>query len=107
MSEFLKDALETISVYLWFISLACLGGTANYISKLKQNKSKTFSIAELLGELLISGFTGLMTYYLCMDQGLSIPLTSFAVGVAGHMGGRGMYLFEQYVLSKLPKPKDH
>ena len=46
--------------YLWMVILALWGGTASYLSRLKQNQALTFSLAELAGEWAISGFAGLL-----------------------------------------------
>jgi len=58
MLDILKEALSGIGAYIWFVGLACIGGTANYIGKVKKNKEKAFSIVELLGEWVLSGFAG-------------------------------------------------
>ena len=106
MLEFLKEAIVGFGAYLWFVLLACLVGTANYISKVRKNKEKSFSTVELLGEWVLSGFAGLITAYVCVDQGFSFGLTAAASGIAGHMGGRGVYILEQWVIGRLPGVKN-
>lgn len=86
--------------YGWFVLMAFWGGTANYISR--RNRDKTpFSIIELAGEWSVSGFSGLITAYVCTDMGLSFALTSAAAGIGGHMGGRAIYLVEQVVIRRI------
>jgi|GEM_PF-1537373 len=108
MSDALREMWVQISAYIWFIMLACFGGLANYLSKVRANNQKSFSLVELLGEFVLSGFAGLMTAFFCIDVGFSFEMTAAAAGVAGHMGGRGVYLMEQALLSRLqqqPKPR--
>lgn len=98
--DFIKDALTDFGAYIWFSVLAVLGGTANYISKVRANRQKAFSVVELIGEWVVSAFTGLMTAYMCVSAGMSFELTCCAAGVAGHAGGRGIYLLEQIMLAR-------
>lgn len=89
--------------YLWFILIGGAGGIASYISKLRRDKAKTFSIVEVLGEIFISGFVALITALICIDMGLSEPMTFAACGIAGHMGTRALYLVEQKILDFIDK----
>lgn len=87
--------------YIWFMGLAMLGGTANYISRVRKKKLP-FSFVELLGEWFIAGFAGLMTMFICLDQGFGLEMTAVFTGMSGHMGGRAIYIIENYISSKLP-----
>lgn len=100
----IKDALLAAiqGTYLWFIVVALIGGTANYISKVRANKQKTFSVVELVGEWFVAGFSGLIVALYCQGAGMSFEITAASAGIAGHAGSRGVYMIEQYVLSKLP-----
>ena len=91
--------------YLWFLALAIWGGTVNYLSRLKQGKVEVFSFAELVGEWAISGFAGLLTAYICIEMQLSWHMTTFFTGIAGHLGGRAIFIFENYFKSKFPGGK--
>jgi hypothetical protein len=85
--------------YLWLIVLAIWGGTASYLSRIKRDKI-SFSMIELMGEWAISGFAGIVTSYVCYSLGWDFYLTAACTGVAGHMGGRAIYLLEKYVSKK-------
>ena len=95
----IQDIAKTGLQYFWFIVIGGAGGIASYISKLRRDKAKTFSIVEVLGEIFISGFVGLITAWICIDMGLSLPLTYAAVGISGHMGTRALYVVEQRILN--------
>lgn len=86
--------------YIGFVIIAVLGGTANYIGRVKRGDIKRFSFAELLGEWLISGFTALLTAYACVEYSVSWHITAFLCGITGHMGGRAIFMFEVIVLRR-------
>ena len=99
--EEIVEPLRSVANYLWMASVGLLGGLANYIAKLKENKLKAFSFVELLGELVISGFVALITAFVCIDLGLSTLMTYAACGIGGHLGTRGLYIIEQRALEWL------
>lgn len=88
-----RQLIQTFGSYIWILMLAFWGGTASYISRIRRNKLP-FSIIELIGEWCISGFAGVVMMYICLDLSMSTPITAVATGIAGHMGGRAIYLIE-------------
>lgn len=87
--------------YLWVFALAAWGGVANYIRKVKAGTAEKFSIMELIGEIVISAFTGVLTFWLCELAGFPGLLTAAFVGVSGHMGSRAIGLFEDSFKRKM------
>lgn len=100
LASFMEKVFNSGFGYVWFILLAIWGGTVNYISRLKDKSSEKFSFVELIGEWTISGFAGLLTAYVCIELELTWHMTAFFTGVAGHLGGRAIFLFELFVKSK-------
>ena len=96
--DFTKALAEAASLF-WFVALAAWGGTVNYLSRLKRYRT-TFSFIELMGEWAISGFAGLITAYACAANDVSYPLTAALSGIAGHMGGRAIYILETRFFGK-------
>jgi len=92
--------------YVWFALLALWGGTVNYISRVRRNNA-AFSFVELIGEWTISAFAGIMTALICQEMGFSLILTSALAGISGHMGGRAIYMMEQFVCNKFGVPVRH
>lgn len=90
--------------YFWFILLAMWGGTANYISRVKKENMK-FSLIELIGEWSISGFAGVLTALVCQEMQFSTLMTAALVGIAGHAGGRAIYIFEELFKGKFGSGK--
>lgn len=101
----LKQLLDAGLGYVWFIFLAAWGGTVNYITRRKSEKSP-FSIVELVGEWVISGFSGLLTAFICQEMGIAFMYTAAAAGVAGHMGGRGIYMIERFIQKRVGLPSE-
>jgi hypothetical protein len=95
-AEFIKN---TGLNYVWLIFIALWGGTANYLSRIKRDKLP-FSMIELIGEWFISGFAGVITAYMCYSLAWDFYLTAAVTGIAGHMGGRAIYLMESYFARK-------
>jgi hypothetical protein len=80
--------------YLWWVLMSVWGGTAAYVGRLKRSGQR-FSLVELVGEWSISGFSGMVTAYICQSSGFSFYVTAAAAGIAGHMGGRLIFLMER------------
>lgn len=97
-----KQLLETGVGWIWFIILAIWGGTANYISRIRKDKMK-FSTIELVGEWTISGFAGVVTGLICMHYGMGTNITFALVAIAGHAGGRAIFLLENFYTRKLDR----
>lgn len=90
----------SIWMYLGIVAFAVWGGTTNYVSRMKRGLTP-FSIPELLGEWLISGFAGMASAYGCLALGYSFELTMFCAGIAGHMGGRLIFIIETLFVKRL------
>lgn len=98
--SFFKVIFDAGLGYIWFIFLAIWGGTVNYITRLKADKNP-FSVIELIGEWVISGFSGLITAFICQEMAVPLMYTYAAAGIAGHMGGRGIYLLEAFMHKRI------
>lgn len=87
--------------YLWVIALSVWGGIVHHIKKLKSGTVTRFSFSELIGDIVISGFIGVMTFYLCEYANFDELLTAFLVGISSHMGTRGLMVLEELASKKL------
>lgn len=88
-----KDPLSYTSLtYAWVILLSIWGGISGYIRRFKRDQK--FSLAELIGELSISAFVGILTFFLCESAQIQPVMSAALVGVSGHMGSRAIYLIE-------------
>ena len=87
--------------YAWVLGLSIWGGIVNYIRRLKLGKAQPFSVIELIGELSISAFSGIITFYLCEASNINQLLTAAIVGMAGHMGSRTIFLIEVFIQERV------
>jgi hypothetical protein len=107
--EAMKDAVRNADPFsiqnliptLWAAAVAALGGAANFYQKVKAGKTRAFNVMELAGEIIVSAFVGLVTFWICKGYGVNEWLTAAAVAVTGHMGSRAIFLAEQWIETKL------
>lgn len=92
-----KDPLDySLRQYGIVLLFALLGGLVSFVSKVRAGKVRGFAVLHLIGELATSALAGLLMFYFCEWIGLPKLLTICLVGVFGHMGTRGIALFEQW-----------
>jgi uncharacterized membrane protein len=83
------------------IILSMWGGVASFARKIKMGAKP--SMAEFIGELVISGFCGIMVLMLGNAYQMDIYLIGAAAGIAGHMGSRGIFMAERWIDGKVKK----
>src|SRR5690554_4698202 len=81
--------------------LAAWGGMVNYLTRIKRGAVAAFSVIELLGEMCISCFSGVLVYLIGVSYEVQPLLLAAMVAVAGHAGGRTAYYLEAVFNSKL------
>lgn len=87
----------TFLTYAWVMILSTWGGVVSFVKKVRTGESKPHNFMEFIGEIVTSGFAGMMTFYLCEAAGISQLLTAVFVGICGHMGTRAVFLLEKIV----------
>ena len=103
MSDEAKASIEGLLsaypwiAYWWVLLLAGWGGVVNYIRKVREGEVGRFSITELVGDLVTSGFAGFITFLICRAAGIDELVAGVMVGISGHMGARGIYAIERIV----------
>lgn len=93
-------ALKNIVPTLWMVGVAAAGGAVSFYQKVKDGKARALNVSELIGEMLVSSFVGLVTYWLCKSYGVNEYLTAAGVAIAGHMGTRAIFIAEQWIEKK-------
>jgi len=86
--------------YIWVLGLAALGGAVNFVRKVKEGTARAFNITEFIGELMTSGFAGLLTFWLCEAADLNKLLSAVLIGISGHMGSRAIFRIEKWAEDK-------
>lgn len=97
-----KDPMTYSAItYLWVFVLSMWGGAVSFIGKIKIGQVRAFNIVEFFGELFISAFSGLITFYLCEAAGMDRLYETVFVAISGHMGARIIFTLEKVIERKL------
>lgn len=88
---------------LWMLAMALFGGVVSFIQKVRTGKARALNLAEFVGEMLISGFVGIVTYWICAAFAVNPYLTAAGVAISGHMGARAIFLIEQFIENRTKK----
>lgn len=88
--------LKSVDLYtwLWCVGVAALGGTASWYQNVKAEKTRPFNVTELIGELFISAFVGVLTMLACKAAGVGELWMGVLCGITGHMGSRAIMIGE-------------
>ena len=92
--------------YAWVLALSTWGGLVNYLSKIRAGHIARLNITELIGDMFVSGFTGLLTFWMCEAAGFNELTTAVFVGISGHMGARMIGKLESVMSRKFDIPED-
>lgn len=98
-----RDPLDyPLKQYFLLLAVSILGGLVSWYAKIKAGTVKTWNIMHLIGELATSSFAGLLAFWICAYFNTPPLLMAALVGIAGHMGTRAIYVFEQWASKRLP-----
>lgn len=90
-----KDPLTyDLLTYAWVFSLSVWGGIAGYIRKMKTGVVIRFSLTEIVGDVVVSGFVGVVTFFICESSGVPKLLSAAFIGISAHMGSRAIFVLE-------------
>jgi predicted membrane protein len=92
--------IADLLTYAWVLGLATLGGAASFVRRVRSGQAKYSNIIELIGELVVSAFAGLVTFFLCQSAAFDEMLTAAFIAISGHMGTRIIFIFEAYLVKK-------
>jgi hypothetical protein len=92
-----KNPLDySLSQYGLVLGIALLGGAVSWAGKVRAGDLPVWSMSHLVGELATSSLAGLICFWLCEWAGVSPLLTAALTGICGHMGTRGLAMFEEW-----------
>lgn len=91
----------SLLTYAWVFSLAMLGGVVSFMRKVRDGVARTFNFTEFIGEIVTSGFAGLLTFWLCEAADLNKLVSAVLIGISGHMGSRAIFKLEKWAEEKL------
>jgi len=90
-------------IIVWVTTLSVFGAVTNYIRKARAGKIERFSISELIGDITISFFLGVVTFLICKGAGVDDYITAGIIGLVSHMGTRGIVIVEDALSQIMPK----
>ena len=82
-------------MWAWVLVLSAWGGVVRNIRKIKDGEIPGFTFIELVYDIIVSGFVGVLTFLLCQYAGVDSVLSAILIGVSSHMGARALAPFEQ------------
>jgi hypothetical protein len=86
----------SLAEYGLMLSIAILGGLVGWIRKVKAGDLPPWSLAQLIGEMVISAFAGLLTFWAATAIGMQPMVIAPLAGMAGLAGSKGLALAERY-----------
>lgn len=92
-----KDPMDySVRQYGMALGVALLGGLVSWINKVRAGQLPAWSLMQLVGELATSALSGLICFWICEWTNTAPLLTISLVAISGHMGTRGIILFERW-----------
>lgn len=86
---------------LWMAAIAMIGGYVNFRQKMKKGEVRGWNFTELIGEMVVSAFVGILTFWLCRGFEVNEWLTAAGVAISGHLGARAIFMLERAVEKKV------
>lgn len=86
--------------FVTIVVLAVWGGLVNYLSRVR-NAAKAFNWGELLLELSISAFAGLMIGLMLFSFNVNLYMCLALAGISGHAGGRTMFYLDKFLVERV------
>lgn len=86
-----------LTTYAWVLGIAATAGLIKYL-----NGMQKFAFSRAVIEVITSGFTGVMTFWICKWGNIESSLLPFIVAVSGLMGTRAWQEFENFLRSRFP-----
>lgn len=95
-SDVARDpASVSVATYLLLLGVSIIGGVVRVIREVNLgNKTRKQVVTVFFGELMISLFVGMITFFLCQDAGFSPWKTATLVSIGSFMGGKVLVVLE-------------
>lgn len=87
---------QVIATSIMFL-IGAIGGAISFWRKRRAGEARPFNLSELIGELTVSGFVGVGTFWVMTGLHINPWFTAAAVGICGHMGTRVIFLAEKWL----------
>jgi drug/metabolite transporter (DMT)-like permease len=100
---------EIWGLFAWVLGVCMFAGV---ISVYRRRKLERFSTFEIVGEICVSGFAGLMTFLACIGVGVTqvppqdfarMALVAFLCGIAAHTSARILTIYDKAAEDRMRK----
>lgn len=88
----------SVWTYLWVAWLSAFGAISAYLARMKNKSLSEFSVFAFICEIIISGFAGLVTFYLCDWKGIDSRLAAVSIAISSHFSTRAIFLMKKSLL---------
>jgi hypothetical protein len=85
----------SLKEYGVMLGIAMLGGLVRWLLAVRRGDVSAWGLCALIGELCVSAFVGLLTFWTCEAMEVHPLLTVGAVGIGGHLGVRLLVVVER------------
>ncbi|MBE3030099.1 phage holin family protein [Campylobacter sp. RM9344] len=106
MENKIFDEIIKYSPLVYAIIFSLWGGTAQTVRRVRQGEIPAFSLREWIGDVVLSGFIGVVTYFFCKYVEMNEYLAIVCVSISAHMGARSIVIFEKFLTNKIEKYVD-
>lgn len=93
ITAYAVEWLRQFIPYITTVFLSIWGGVVNHVTTLRSGR-KEFQPKELIFDLIVSTFAGLLTFFFCKRAGVSETMSAVLIAISGHMGARAIEGFE-------------
>lgn len=91
--------------YMLVFLMAMWGGLINYLSRIRKS-GIAFKVSELILELCISAFAAIVIGLIAFAFNINLYLVLAMAGMAGHAGGRTVFLLDRWWNRKIKSISD-
>lgn len=91
----MKNPLSySLREYGMILAIAILGGIASWSARVRRGEIPMWNLSIFIGEMAVSAFAGLITFWLAEYFNLNPLLSAALVGMSGHAGAKGLTWIE-------------
>jgi len=101
------NSWAAVATYLWVLFLAVWGYVADFTHRYARGCIRPPAWLTFLFDLPGAIFFGVITYFISHTAHLDEWTSAALIGLAGHIGGRGVYRLEAYLWAKLTRHSEY
>lgn len=102
----LNEIFKALYGIIGLLLLAIVGGIVSVLQQTVILKNREFTWTFAFSEILISGFAGIIMYFICEACNVPQPAEAAAVGIAGNMGSKFVFATHRLLCNYLKCNKE-